>query len=135
MMMQMLKAGGMPVVTDNIRKPDEDNPRGYYEFGDFGTLVSLCCDFSYVASFDTDFFIHYSRFDTDFLPIFVTPIFVNVVEGPVAEVIYEFIANPIKRRHIIVKGFLLCWYVVSFPKNSLGSTPKSGVDPVVLSKA
>src|SRR5579875_1674135 len=32
MMMQMLDAGGLPVLTDNIRKPDEDNPRGYYEF-------------------------------------------------------------------------------------------------------
>jgi len=32
MMMQMLEAGGMPIVTDDIRKPDEDNPRGYYEF-------------------------------------------------------------------------------------------------------
>jgi hypothetical protein len=31
-MMQMLEAGGMSIVTDNIRKPDEDNPRGYYEF-------------------------------------------------------------------------------------------------------
>jgi hypothetical protein len=32
LMMQMLEAGGMPVVIDNIRKPDDDNPRGYYEF-------------------------------------------------------------------------------------------------------
>ncbi|MCX8012001.1 MAG: sulfotransferase domain-containing protein [Desulfobacterota bacterium] len=32
MMMQMLKAGGMEIVTDEIRKPDEDNPRGYFEF-------------------------------------------------------------------------------------------------------
>lgn len=32
MMMQMLEAGGMPLVTDHIRMPDEDNPRGYYEF-------------------------------------------------------------------------------------------------------
>jgi len=31
-MMQMLKAGGMEVLTDNIRKADEDNPKGYYEF-------------------------------------------------------------------------------------------------------
>ncbi len=31
MMMQMLEAGGMQVVVDNIRKADEDNPRGYYE--------------------------------------------------------------------------------------------------------
>ena len=27
----MLKAGGMPVLTDEIRRPDEDNPRGYLE--------------------------------------------------------------------------------------------------------
>ena len=30
--MQMLAAGGMPVLTDGERKPDEDNPRGYYEW-------------------------------------------------------------------------------------------------------
>lgn len=32
MMMRALEAGGMPVLVDHIRKPDEDNPRGYYEF-------------------------------------------------------------------------------------------------------
>ena len=32
MMMQMLSAGGMPILSDNVRAPDEDNPRGYYEF-------------------------------------------------------------------------------------------------------
>lgn len=32
MMMKILEAGGMEVLTDNIRKADEDNPRGYYEF-------------------------------------------------------------------------------------------------------
>jgi hypothetical protein len=32
LMMQMLDAGGLPVVTDNIRTADTDNPRGYYEF-------------------------------------------------------------------------------------------------------
>ncbi|MEE8305067.1 MAG: sulfotransferase domain-containing protein [Candidatus Tectomicrobia bacterium] len=31
MMMQMLAAGGMDVVVDNIRQADEDNPKGYYE--------------------------------------------------------------------------------------------------------
>jgi hypothetical protein len=31
MMMQMLEAGGMEVLTDKIRKSDDDNPRGYYE--------------------------------------------------------------------------------------------------------
>jgi hypothetical protein len=31
-MMQMLAAGGMPVLTDGERKADNDNPRGYYEW-------------------------------------------------------------------------------------------------------
>jgi hypothetical protein len=32
MMMTMLEAGGLEPLTDHIRTPDEDNPRGYYEF-------------------------------------------------------------------------------------------------------
>ena len=32
MLMQMLAAGGMPILTDNVREADEDNPRGYFEF-------------------------------------------------------------------------------------------------------
>ncbi len=32
MMMKMLAAGGMEVLADNIRKADDDNPGGYYEF-------------------------------------------------------------------------------------------------------
>jgi hypothetical protein len=32
LMMQMLDQGGLPVVTDNIRTADTDNPRGYYEY-------------------------------------------------------------------------------------------------------
>ncbi len=32
MMMKMLEAGGIPVVTDNLRTADQNNPNGYYEF-------------------------------------------------------------------------------------------------------
>ena len=32
MMMRMLEAGGLEIVQDAIRKPNEDNPKGYYEF-------------------------------------------------------------------------------------------------------
>jgi hypothetical protein len=32
MMMQMLEAGGVPVITDHLRAADHDNPLGYYEF-------------------------------------------------------------------------------------------------------
>jgi len=46
MMMAMLEAGGVPLLTDNIRPADEDNPKGYYELeavkklknGDFNGL-------------------------------------------------------------------------------------------------
>jgi hypothetical protein len=31
-MMNMLKAGGTPLLTDAFRKPDKENPKGYYEF-------------------------------------------------------------------------------------------------------
>ncbi len=32
LMMQILKEGGMNLLTDNIREADENNQRGYYEF-------------------------------------------------------------------------------------------------------
>ncbi|GAX60455.1 type I phosphodiesterase/nucleotide pyrophosphatase [Candidatus Scalindua japonica] len=31
MMMSMLEAGGLEIVTDNVRTADDDNPNGYYE--------------------------------------------------------------------------------------------------------
>jgi hypothetical protein len=31
MAMKMLEAGGLAVVTDNVRAADDDNPKGYYE--------------------------------------------------------------------------------------------------------
>lgn len=31
MMMKMLEAAGVPLLTDERRKPDDDNPEGYYE--------------------------------------------------------------------------------------------------------
>jgi len=32
MMMRMLAEGGLPVITDELRRPDLDNPNGYFEF-------------------------------------------------------------------------------------------------------
>ncbi len=32
MMMKMLEAGGLEILTDHLRTPNEDNPKGYYEF-------------------------------------------------------------------------------------------------------
>lgn len=32
LMMQMLQAGGMPLLIDDLRAPDADNPNGYWEY-------------------------------------------------------------------------------------------------------
>lgn len=32
MMMRMLEAGGIPIMTDELREADRDNPNGYYEY-------------------------------------------------------------------------------------------------------
>jgi len=32
MMMKMLEAGGVPIMTDQVRTADVDNPKGYYEY-------------------------------------------------------------------------------------------------------
>jgi hypothetical protein len=32
LMMQMLDRAGLPILTDQLRQADPDNPRGYYEF-------------------------------------------------------------------------------------------------------
>ena len=32
MMMMMLEAGGLPVLTDQVRTADQENPKGYYEY-------------------------------------------------------------------------------------------------------
>ncbi|WP_373649107.1 sulfotransferase [Schlesneria sp. DSM 10557] len=32
LMMQMLSKGGVEIVTDHLRSPDPDNPRGYFEY-------------------------------------------------------------------------------------------------------
>ncbi len=46
MMMQMLAAGGMPVVSDGQRTADTDNPRGYFEFE---AVKKLKTDSSWIA--------------------------------------------------------------------------------------
>ena len=46
MMMQMLAAGGMPVVSDGLRTADADNPRGYF---DLEAVKKLKTDSSWVA--------------------------------------------------------------------------------------
>ncbi|VAW62979.1 type I phosphodiesterase/nucleotide pyrophosphatase [hydrothermal vent metagenome] len=43
MMMQMLEAGGIPILTDSARKADSDNLRGYYEYEPIKKMASSSC--------------------------------------------------------------------------------------------
>ena len=47
MMMKMLEGGGLPIMTDQVREADDDNPKGYYEFERVKDLASET-DKSYV---------------------------------------------------------------------------------------
>ncbi len=47
LMMQMLEAGGLPALTDNLRTADPDNPKGYYELA---AVKQLERDSSWIAS-------------------------------------------------------------------------------------
>ena len=38
MIMKMLEAGGLPIVTDGVRRADDSNPLGYFEFERVKTL-------------------------------------------------------------------------------------------------
>ncbi|HLC83749.1 MAG TPA: sulfotransferase domain-containing protein, partial [Bacteroidia bacterium] len=40
MMMQMLQAGGLDILTDNVRANDENNPKGYLEYQKVKSLAS-----------------------------------------------------------------------------------------------
>jgi hypothetical protein len=40
LVMSMLKAGGLPVLSDCVRQPDEDNPRGYFEYAPVSRLAT-----------------------------------------------------------------------------------------------
>lgn len=40
LMMKMLAAGGLPLLVDGLRVPDDDNPEGYFEFEQVKALAS-----------------------------------------------------------------------------------------------
>src|SRR5690349_7751391 len=49
MMMKMLAAGGVPIVTDNERTADDDNPNGYFEIESSKRLKDGEVDWIYQA--------------------------------------------------------------------------------------
>lgn len=67
MMMQILHAGGIQIAFDNSRKPDENNPQGYYEL-EGGKIINKLMDGSFPLKMYTGQFIKITAFGLRYLP-------------------------------------------------------------------
>jgi len=67
LMMQILNASDIPIAYDNIRKPDEHNPRGYFEL-EGGKIIRKLEESSFDFNKYTDKYIKITSYGLHFLP-------------------------------------------------------------------
>ena len=67
MMMQILKAGNIPIAYDTQRKPDENNPKGYYELSN-GLIIRELMDGKFLLDKYKGKFIKITSYGISFLP-------------------------------------------------------------------
>jgi hypothetical protein len=67
MMMQILHAGGVPVTSDNLRKPDENNPKGYYEL-EGGKIINKLMNGSFSFDKHKGEFVKITAYGLKYLP-------------------------------------------------------------------
>ncbi len=67
MMMQILRAGGVPTAFDDLRKADENNPKGYYEL-EGGKIINKLIDKAFPMETYKGRFIKITSFGLTFLP-------------------------------------------------------------------
>lgn len=67
MMMQILSNGGIPVTFDEKRKPDENNPKGYYELAG-GKIINQLINDSFPFNKYLGTFIKITAYGLKFLP-------------------------------------------------------------------
>jgi len=67
MIMQILNAGGIPVSYDDIRKPDNDNPRGYFEL-EGGKIINRLIEGIFPFELYLGKFIKITSYGLKFLP-------------------------------------------------------------------
>lgn len=68
MLMQILKAGNIPISFDEARKPDENNPKGYYEL-EGGKIINKLMEGKFPLEDFKGKFIKITAFGLKFLPI------------------------------------------------------------------
>ena len=67
MLMQILDAGGLPCVFDESRKPDENNPKGYFEL-EGGKIINRLIDGSFPLDKYKGKIIKITAYGLKFLP-------------------------------------------------------------------
>ncbi len=67
MMMQILHAGGLPTAFDDLRKKDENNPKGYYEL-EGGKIINKLMEKTFPIKEYEGRFIKITAFGLTFLP-------------------------------------------------------------------
>jgi len=67
MMMQILRSGGLPTAFDDSRKPDVNNPKGYYEL-EGGKIINKLMEKSFPMEEYEGRFIKITAFGLSFLP-------------------------------------------------------------------
>jgi len=67
MMMQILRAGGLPTSFDDLRKADESNPKGYYEL-EGGKIINKIMDGTFPIDEYKGKFIKITAFGLMYLP-------------------------------------------------------------------
>jgi len=67
MLMQILKSGGLPISFDDARRPDENNPRGYYELEE-GKIINVLMENKFPFQKYQGKFIKITCYGLKFLP-------------------------------------------------------------------
>ncbi len=67
MLMQILKAGNLPIAFDNSRPADENNPKGYYEL-EGGKIINKLMNKSFPLDSYKGKFIKITAYGLKFLP-------------------------------------------------------------------
>jgi hypothetical protein len=68
MLMQIIKAGELPIGYDESRPPDENNPKGYYEL-DGGKIINKLMDGTFPINKYKGKFIKVTAYGLKFLPL------------------------------------------------------------------
>jgi len=67
LLMQIIYNGGFPVCSDKLRKPDNNNPKGYFEL-EGGKIINKLMDFSFPFEKYQGSFIKITAYGLKFLP-------------------------------------------------------------------